>query len=94
MPYTNPMWHRHVNLQKMDSRHSAPRMRSLTLLILTMSSATVAVGQQPDKPRCRACATTAEDVRRLKRDWRSGETRSAPARGSRARSRALRRSYS
>jgi S1-C subfamily serine protease len=54
------MWHRHVNLQKMDSRHSAPRMRSLTLLILTMSSATVAVGQQPDKPRCRDCATTAE----------------------------------
>jgi S1-C subfamily serine protease len=35
-------------------------MRSLTFLILTMSSATVAVGQQPDKPRCRDCATTAE----------------------------------
>ena len=44
----------------MDSRYSAPGMRSLTLLILTMSSATVAVGQQPDKPRCRDCATTAE----------------------------------
>jgi C-terminal processing protease CtpA/Prc len=35
-------------------------MRSLTFLILTVSSATVAVGQQPDKPRCRDCATTAE----------------------------------
>jgi C-terminal processing protease CtpA/Prc len=35
-------------------------MRSLTLLILTMSSATVAVGQQPEKPRCRDCASTAE----------------------------------
>jgi S1-C subfamily serine protease len=35
-------------------------MRSLTFLILTMSSATAAVGQQPDKPRCRDCATTAE----------------------------------
>jgi membrane-associated protease RseP (regulator of RpoE activity) len=35
-------------------------MRSLTFLILTMSSATVAVAQQPDKPRCRDCATTAE----------------------------------
>lgn len=35
-------------------------MRSLTFLVLTMSSATVAVGQQPDKPRCRDCATTAE----------------------------------
>ena len=35
-------------------------MRSLTFLILTISSATVAVGQQPDKPRCRDCATTAE----------------------------------
>jgi C-terminal processing protease CtpA/Prc len=34
-------------------------MRSLTFLILTVSSATVAVGQQPDKPRCRDC-TTAE----------------------------------
>ena len=54
------MWHRHVNFQKMDSRYLAPRMRSLTFLILTMSSATVAVGQQPDKPRCRDCATTAE----------------------------------
>ena len=32
-------------------------MRSLTFLILTVSSATVAVGQQPDKPRCRDCAT-------------------------------------
>ena len=45
---------------KMNSRYSAPRMRSLTLLILTMSSATVAVGQQPEKPRCRDCASTAE----------------------------------
>ena len=44
----------------MDSRYSAPGMRSLTLLILTMSSATVAAGQQPDKPRCRDCASTAE----------------------------------
>ena len=44
----------------MDSRYPAPRMRSLTFLILTMSSATVAVGQQPDRPRCRDCATTAE----------------------------------
>ena len=35
-------------------------MRPLTFLILTVSSATVAVGQQPDKPRCRDCATTAE----------------------------------
>jgi hypothetical protein len=35
-------------------------MRSLTFLILTVSSATVAVGQQPDKPRCRDCAATAE----------------------------------
>ena len=35
-------------------------MRSLTFLILTISSATAAVGQQPDKPRCRDCATTAE----------------------------------
>jgi S1-C subfamily serine protease len=32
-------------------------MRSLTFLLLTVSSATVAVGQQPDKPRCRDCAT-------------------------------------
>ena len=51
------MWLSHVNLQTMDSRYSAPRMRSLTFLILTVSSATVAVGQQPDKPRCRDCAT-------------------------------------
>jgi len=35
-------------------------MRSLAFLILTVSSATLAVGQQPDKPRCRDCATTAE----------------------------------
>jgi membrane-associated protease RseP (regulator of RpoE activity) len=35
-------------------------MRSLTFLILTMSSATAAVAQQPDRPRCRDCATTAE----------------------------------
>ena len=35
-------------------------MRSLTFLILTVSSATVAVGQQPDKSRCRDCAPTAE----------------------------------
>ena len=32
-------------------------MRSLTFLILTVTSATVAVGQQPGKPRCRDCAT-------------------------------------
>ena len=35
-------------------------MRSLTFLILTMSSATIAVGQQPEKPRCRDCAPTPE----------------------------------
>jgi C-terminal processing protease CtpA/Prc len=35
-------------------------MRSLTFLILTVSTATVAVGQQPDKSRCRDCAPTAE----------------------------------
>lgn len=40
-----------------SSKYSTPRMRSLTFLILTVSSATVAVGQQPDKPRCRDCAT-------------------------------------
>ena len=56
----NRMWHCHDNLQKMDSRYSIPRVRSLSFLILTLSSATVAVGQQPDRPRCRECATTAE----------------------------------
>jgi len=35
-------------------------MRSLTFLFLTTSAATVAAAQQPDRPRCRDCATTAE----------------------------------
>jgi membrane-associated protease RseP (regulator of RpoE activity) len=35
-------------------------MRSLTLLILTTTAVTVATAQQPDRPRCRDCATTAE----------------------------------
>src|SRR5215218_5936625 len=39
--------------------YSTPVMRSLTLLALT-TSATVAVGQQPDRQRCRDCPPSAE----------------------------------
>ena len=41
------------------SGYSIPVMRSLTFLALT-TSATVAAGQQPDRPRCRDCAPVAE----------------------------------
>ena len=41
------------------SDYSIPVMRSLTFLAL-MTSATVAAGQQPDRPRCRDCAPVAE----------------------------------
>ena len=43
----------------MASGYSTPVMRSLTFLALT-TSATVAAGQQPDRPRCRDCAPVAE----------------------------------
>jgi C-terminal processing protease CtpA/Prc len=43
----------------MDSSYTAPLMRSLTLLVLTTSAATVAAAQQ-ERPRCRDCATTPE----------------------------------
>ncbi len=55
------MWHCHVNLQKMDSRYSAPRMRSLTFLILTVSSATWRSG---NSPTARAVATAPRPPRR------------------------------
>ena len=41
------------------SGYSIPVMRSLTFLALT-TSATMAAGQQPDRPRCRDCAPVAE----------------------------------
>ena len=41
------------------SGYSIPLMRSLTFLALT-TSATMAAGQQPDRPRCRDCAPVAE----------------------------------
>ena len=41
------------------SDYSIPVMRSLTFLALTTSAA-VAAGQQPDRPRCRDCAPVAE----------------------------------
>ena len=56
----------------MSSGYSIPVMRSLTFLALT--TATVASGQQPDRPRCRDCAPVAEG--------RAAEARAAQVRDS------------
>src|SRR5688500_8684002 len=44
----------------MASGYTTPVMRSFTFLVLTTSAATVAAGQQPERPRCRDCASTTE----------------------------------